>query len=75
MKLIVMNGKDIDTNFRVSKMCAGNACEFSSNFDLAEFDIKSKAEQGHAEYYVFVNSKIPCEVVRKELERRIGRGA
>jgi len=72
MKLIVMNGRDVSTDFRVSKMCGGNACEFSSNFDIAEFDIKCKAEKGHAEYYVFVNSRMPVDVVESELKRRCG---
>ena len=72
MKLIVMNGRDVSTDFRVSKMLIGNACEFSSNFDIAEFDIKCKKENGHAEYYVFVNSSMPVKVVESELKRRCG---
>ena len=72
MKLIVIDGHDVSTDFRVSKMCGGNACEFSSNFDIAEFDIKCKAEKGHAEYYVFVNSSMPVYVVESELKRRCG---
>lgn len=65
-----MNGRDVSTDFRVSKMLIGNACEFSSNFDIAEFDIKCKKENGHAEYYVFVNSSMPVYVVESELKRR-----
>lgn len=72
MKLIVINGRDVSTEFRVSKMCRGNACEFSSNFDIAEFDIKCKAEKGHSEYYVFVNSRMPFDRVESELKRRCG---
>lgn len=72
MKLIVMNGRDVSTDFRVSKMLIGNACEFSSNFDIAEFDINCKQDKGCAEYYVFVNSRMPVEVVESELKRRCG---
>lgn len=72
MKLIVINGRDVSNEFRVSKMCVGNACEFSSNFDIAEFDINCKKENGHAEYYVFVNSSMPVDVVESELKRRCG---
>lgn len=72
MKLIVMNGRDVSTDFKVSKMLLGNACEFSSNFDIAEFDINCKKDNGHAEYYVFVNSRIPVKVVECELKRRCG---
>ena len=72
MKLIVINGRDVSTDFRVSKMCRGHACEFSTNFDIAEFDINCKKEKGHTEYYVFVNSRMPVKVVESELKRRCG---
>ena len=72
MKLIVINGRDVSNELRVSKMCLGNACELSSNFDIAEFDINCKKNKGHTEYYVFVNSRMPVEVVESELKRRCG---